>query len=283
MNNEKKPGGIVSGGRVILYDGGDVMARLAMLRERWVRAQLPVYAANGAFFLVLSLFPILALLLGLIGRLSLSRTEFFSVFSQLVPAAVRPLFLEAIRTAGQSAALSVSALAGLWSASRGVYSLLQGLQRVSDAKRCGALALRLLSVAYTAVFLLALLVSFALHHLGHTLLELLRRTDTGVAASLLFLLHRRGGICFLFLSALFALIYRSFPPGSGSTLRGVLPGSLIAAALWVTFSALFSWWSEAVSGYSRVYGSVAVMALGMLWLYFCLLIVLLGALINETP
>ena len=29
-------------------------------------------------------------------------------------------------------------------------------------------------------------------------------------------------------------------------------------------------------------GSVAAMALGMLWLYFCLLIVLFGALLNET-
>ena len=260
------------------------MARLLNLRGRWAEAQLPVYAANGAFFLVLSLFPILALLLGLIGRLSLSRTEFFSVFSLLVPPAVRPLFLEAIRTAGRGTAMSLSALAGLWSASRGVYSLLQGLRRVSaDPAPCSPFLLRLLSVAYTAVFLLALLVTFALHHMGHTLLQLLGRSDRGVAASVEFVLHRRGGICFLFLSALFALIYRSFPPGSGSTLRRVLPGSLIAAALWVTFSALFSLWSDAASGCSRVYGSVAAMALGMLWLYFCLLIVLLGALINEMP
>jgi membrane protein len=246
-----------------------------------VEAQVSVYAANGAFFLVLSLFPILSLLLGLIGRLSLSRTEFFSVFSQLVPAAVRPLFLEAIRVAGRGAALSVSALAGLWSASRGIYSLLQGLRRVGGDGPCGGLMLRLLSVVYTAAFLLALLVTFALHSLGHGLLHLLRGSD-GLAASLKFVLHRRGGICFLFLSGLFALVYRAFPPGSGKTLRRVLPGSLLAAGGWVLFSALFSWWSGAASDYSHVYGSVAGMALAMLWLYSCLLIVLFGALLNET-
>jgi membrane protein len=258
------------------------MERVSRLRRRWAEAQLPVYAANGAFFLVLSLFPILSLLLGLIGRLSLSRTEFFSVFSQLVPAAVRPLFLEAIRTAGRGAALSVSALAGLWSASRGVYSLLQGLRRISTAPgSCGGLMLRLLSVVYTAVFLLALLVTFALHNLGHGLLGLLHNSE--LAASLYFVLHRRGGICFAFLSGLFALVYRAFPPGSGHRLRQVLPGSLLAAGGWVLFSALFSWWSGAASDASRVYGSVAGMALAMLWLYFCLLIVLFGALLNETP
>ncbi len=260
------------------------MRRLLELRARWAEAQLSVYAANGAFFLVLSLFPILGLLLGLIGRLSLSRTEFFSVFSQLVPGVLRPLFLEAIRTAGRGAAMSLSALAGLWSASRGVYSLLQGLRRVSaEPAPCNPLLLRLLSVVYTAVFLLALLVTFALHNLGQALLHLLRGSESGIAASVEFVLHRRGGVCFLFLSGLFALVYRAYPPGSGRSLRRVLPGSFLAAGGWVLFSALFTLWSGTVSDYSRVYGSVAAMALTMLWLYACLLIVLFGALLNEIP
>ena len=48
------------------------------------------------------------------------------------------------------------------------------------------------------------------------------------------------------------------------------------------FSALFTLWSGTVTDYSRVYGSVAAMALTMLWLYTCLLIVLFGALLNNT-
>ena len=145
----------------------------------------------------------------------------------------------------------------------------------------GLQLLRLLSVVYTSVFLLALLVTFALHNLSHTLLRLLRSSGSGVAASLEFVLHRRGGVCFLFLSGLFALIYRAFPPGSGGSLRRVLPGSLLAAGGWVLFSALFTLWSSTVTDYSRVYGSVAAMALTMLWLYACLLIVLFGALLNN--
>ena len=269
-------------GRHTVFCGGDGMDRILRMRRRWRELQLPVFAANAAFFLSLSLFPILGLLLGLIGRLSLSRTEFFSVFSQLVPTVLRPLFLEAIRTAGRGAAMSVSALAGLWSASRGIYSLLQGLCRVSgDPAPFRPLLLRLLSVVYTAVFLLALLVTFALHNLGHTLLHLLRNSDSGVAASLEFVLHQRGGVCFLFLSGLFVLVYRAYPPGSARNLRQVLPGSFLAAGGWVLFSALFTLWSGTVTDYSQIYGSVAVMAMTMLWLYACLLIILFGALLNR--
>ena len=78
-------------------------------------AQLPVYAANAAFFLLLSLFPAMALLLGLIGHLALSTEEFFSFFQQLIPDVLFPLFNEAIRSldVGSGPVLSISALTGL--------------------------------------------------------------------------------------------------------------------------------------------------------------------------
>lgn len=258
------------------------MERLKQLRARVLEVQLTVYAANAAFFLILSLLPLLALVLGLLGRLSLSRTDFFLTFSQLIPSATRPVFLETIRAAGSGTAMSVSALAGLWSASRGVYGLLQGLGRISTGAG-NRIPLRLLAIVYTAGFVLALVATFALHNLGHMAMTVLRSADDGIVSSLRFVLHRRGGICFVFLTALFTLIYRTFPSGCHRTVRQVLPGGLAAAGGWVLFTQLFSLCNSAFTGRSRVYGSVAVMASTMLWLYFCLMIVLLGALINERP
>ena len=246
-------------------------------------AQLPVYAANAAFFLLLSLFPAMALLLGLIGHLALSTQEFFSFFRQLIPDVLFPLFQEAIRSLdiGSAPVLSLSALTGLWSASRGVYGLLQGLRRIClDRERRSYFKLRLLAIGYTIAFLLALLLTFSLYALGRTLLGILGATQAPIVVILRFLLRGRGGIAFVFLSVLFLMIYRSFPPDRRS-LRQALPGSLLTAGGWVLFSWLFSIWARLFSGYSRVYGSVAVVAMTMLWLYFCLEIVLLGALLNE--
>lgn len=246
-------------------------------------AQLPVYAANAAFFLLLSLFPAMALLLGLIGHLALSTQEFFSFFRQLIPDVLFPLFQEAIRSLDIDSApvLSLSALTGLWSASRGIYGLLQGLRRIChDREHRNYIRLRLLAIGYTAAFLLALLLTFALYALGRTLLGILGAAQAPIVEILRFLLRGRGGIAFVFLSVLFLMIYRTFPPDRRS-LRQTLPGSLLTAGGWVLFSWLFSIWARFFSGYSRVYGSVAVVAMTMLWLYFCLEIVLLGALLNE--
>lgn len=246
-------------------------------------AQLPVYAANAAFFLLLSLFPAMALLLGVIGKLALSTQEFFSFFRQLIPDVLFPLFNEAIRSLDVESGplLSISALTGLWSASRGIYGLLQGLRRIChDREHRSYLKLRLLAIGYTAAFLLALLLTFSLYALGRTILRVLGAAQAPIAQILRFLLRGRGGIAFVFLTALFLTIYRTFPPGR-RTLRQALPGSFLTAGGWVLFSWLFSIWAKLFRGYSRVYGSVAVVAMTMLWLYFCLEIVLLGALLNE--
>lgn len=259
------------------------MSWLLSWKKAVSEAQLPVYAANAAFFLLLSLFPALALLLGLIGHLALSTEEFFSFFAQLIPEVLFPLFSEAIRSldADSGPLLSLSALTGLWSASRGIYSLLQGLRRIChDRERRSFLKLRLLAIGYTAAFLLALLLTFSLYAMGRTVLHLLGAAQAPVVKVFRFLLRGRGGIAFLFLTALFLLIYRTFPPGRRSFRRS-LPGSLLTAGGWVLFSWLFSVWAKLFRGYSRVYGSVAVVAMTMLWLYFCLEIVLLGALLNE--
>jgi len=246
-------------------------------------AQLPVYAANAAFFLLLSMFPAMALLLGLIGHLALSTEEFFSFFRQLIPDVLFPLFRDAIRSLdiGSAPLLSLSALTGLWSASRGIYGLLQGLRRICHEREYRSyLKLRLLAIVYTAAFLLALLLTFFLYALGRTLLRVLGAAQAPIVEILHFLLRGRGGIAFLFLTVLFILIYRTFPAGR-RTLRQTLPGSLLTAGGWVLFSWLFSIWAKVFSSYSKIYGSVAVVAMTMLWLYFCLEIVLFGALLNE--
>ena len=55
----------------------------------------------------------------------------------------------------------------------------------------------------------------------------------------------------------------------------------MAAALgWQGFSQLFSVYVDHLTGYSNIYGSVYALALGMLWLYFCMMIVLFGGAVN---
>jgi len=50
---------------------------------------------------------------------------------------------------------------------------------------------------------------------------------------------------------------------------------------WLTFSRLFSVYVTHFSRYSNIFGSIYGLALGMLWLYFCISILFYGAACNR--
>ena len=60
------------------------------------------------------------------------------------------------------------------------------------------------------------------------------------------------------------------------------PGALLASLGWLVFSNLYSIYVRNFSGYANIYGSVYAVALSMLWLYFCVMILLYGGLLNRV-
>ena len=70
-------------------------------------------------------------------------------------------------------------------------------------------------------------------------------------------------------------------PNERNRLGESLPGALLASIGWQIFTNLYSVYSQKFTAYASIYGSVYVVALGMLWLYFCIMIVFYGGAINR--
>ena len=64
-------------------------------------------------------------------------------------------------------------------------------------------------------------------------------------------------------------------------LRDSLPGAFLASSGWLIFSQLFGIYVEHFTDYTTLYGNVAAMAVGMLWLYFCMYILFFGGAVNS--
>jgi membrane protein len=79
----------------------------------------------------------------------------------------------------------------------------------------------------------------------------------------------------------FALVYY-YAPDVQQQFRFITPGSLIGLALWLLFTLGFLLFVNGVGGFSRVYGTVAGVAIHMLYLYYFAYILLLGAEINQV-
>ena len=259
-----------------------MVKKLREFAEYLAEQKVPLYAANASFFLILSVFPVLVLLLALIRYTGLQVEILTDLISQLVPDALMPTVNRLVLSAyvhSTGTVLSVSAVAALWSASRGMYSFLMGLNAIYEVKESrGYFRTRLLSMGYTFAFLLVLLLTLVLHVFGGDLLHLLQGLP--IPEFLLNLLDLRIFVLLILQTLLFCGMFMVLPnernrPGES------LPGALLASIGWQVFTNLYSVYSQKFTAYASIYGSVYVVALGMLWLYFCICIVFYGGVLNK--
>ena len=262
---------------------GDFLNFPARLREL-NELELGVYAANASFFILLSLFPGMMLLIGLVQYTPLTPDDLESALTALLPEALLPLLDYMIRelfAENSPALLSISAVAALWTASKGAYSLLRGLNRVFGLRETRSYPLvRLRCTAFTLLLLVALLLTAALHLFSQQLTGKLSRSPLPFLQLLSRLLRLKYWLMTLLLGLFFASVYAVLPNHRTRFLR-MLPGALCAAVGWEVFSSLFSYYVNRFGNYSLYYGSLSVIALTMLWLYVCIGIVFLGAVLDR--
>ena len=192
----------------------------------------------------------------------------------------RGLILSVYNNASGTVA-GVSALTALWSSSRGMYGLLTGLNTIYGvAEDRGYLYTRSISVLYTFLFVIVLLLTLLLHVFGGTLMKFVRQLNLPGMTVLLDILDMR----LLFLLVLQSLLFTAmfmFLPNRRNRFWESLPGGLLASIGWLLFSNLYSIYVTHFPSYANIYGSVYAIAISMLWLYCCLEIIFFGGALNQ--
>ena len=258
--------------------------RFRRLGSRVAGLQVPLFASQACFFMILSAFPLLVLVLSLVRYTGLDVHSLTELVSGVLPAALRPMAENLIVTtyyASTGAVLSVSALTAIWSAGRGIFGLMNGLNAAYEVQESrGYLHTRILSMWYTFGFLTVLLLTLVLQVFGNSLLELLKNKDGMLFKFLTEVVDLRFFLLLVLQSGLFTAMYMVLPNRKSRVIAAV-PGALLSSIGWLIFSDLFSIYVEYLADYVTFYGSVYAVALSMLWLYFCICILFYGAALNH--
>ena len=248
------------------------------------RQRISGHAASTGYFIVLSVFPLLVLILSLLRYTGLQVETLTDLVEGFLPKALSPAARRLILNTYQSTSgtlVSLSAVTGLWSASRGIYGLLTGLNAIYEVdENRGYIRTRLVCMLYTFLFLLMLLFTLVLNVFGTSLLQQFPWVNAGLLHILWELLNWRFLVMLVLQTALFTAMFMVLP-NRRNTFRESLPGALLASLGWLIFSDLYSVYVQHFSGYANVYGSVYAVALAMLWLYFCLCILFYGGALNH--
>ena len=266
------------------FPKGGLIGKTVGLFRQVQKMRISSHAANAGYFIVMSVFPALLLILSLLRYTPLDARDLLSLLESFLPQALMNSVERVVVSTyahTSTAVISVSAIGTLWSASRGIYGLMTGLNEIYDApENRGYFRTRLLCMLYTFLFLLVLVVTLVLGVFGDSLLGLLPPASGGLGLLLTEVTDLRFFLMLFLQTALFSAMFMVLP-NRRNGFRESLPGAVLASAGWLIFTQLFSFYVEHFSGYSNIYGSIYAVALSMLWLYCCMSIVFCGGALNK--
>lgn len=258
-----------------------ILRYVSRLIKRIFADEITVYSAQASFYIIISVFPFVMLLMSLIGFIMpISSQNIMDWINTICPAAIKPTVVTlANEIFDKSVSLvSLSALTALWSASRGIAALERGVKRIYKTKRSSNLiADGLMSVLYTFMFIALILATLILQVFGNLISDLILKY---IHFSLTDIVLIKGVFSFAVMTLVFQLMYYFFNKRQ-SRFHKALPGAMFSAIGWIVFSNIYSVYIDNMSNYSYIYGSLTAIVLLMLWLYFCVIIFLIGAEINN--
>lgn len=266
------------------FPQGGLLGRVYHTARDISALRIPMHAAYASYFIILSLFPALLLILSILSYTSLDVANFLDFLQDFLPSALmataKKLVYSVYRNSS-GAVVGLSAVTALWSASRGIFGLLQGLNAIYDvAEKRSYFYTRFISLLYTFVFFLVLVLTLLLHVFGNTILGMLAVADLPVVSFLMNLVDLRFLLLLILQSLAFTVMFMALP-GRRNSFLGSLPGGVLSSLGWLVYSDIFSIYVENFNRYSNIYGSVYAVALGMLWLYCCVSILFYGGALNR--
>lgn len=245
------------------------------------KQNISAHAASIAFFFFLSIVPMLIMICAILPYTPLTEENLVKAVTDVVPDMAIPLTESLIsdvydRSAG---VMSVAIIATIWSAARGVLALMRGLNAVNGVEeKRNYFVVRAIASLYTVVMLIVVILSLFINVFGNQLVNLALHRFPLLQDIVTFAMNFRFMVVWVVLTVLFAAVY-AYVPDERLKFKEQIPGAAFAAVVWSVFSWVFSIYINYSNSYG-IYGSLSIIIIILLWMYFCMYIVMVGAYLN---
>ena len=249
--------------------------------DKMQRKNISVFAGSCAYFLMVSVVPLLILLSSIIPYTAVTQDDLIKVVTDLMPEFAEGFMIRLINETYQRsvAVFSLSAIATVWSGALAMLAIIRGLNAIYEVEeRRNYIILRLIASVYTIAMIAIIMVMMIFMVFEKILREIAIRQFPRFAYIFSLSAYFKFVLVIGIATFAFGMIY-TFVPSARMNFWYQLPGAFFSAVVWYIFSWLFSIYVS-ISDLS-VYGSIATLLVLMMWLYFCLNIFFVGAFINK--
>ena len=249
------------------------------------RDRLPAVAGGVTFYSLLALFPAIGVFVSLYGIFADFEAMHAQMYemSKVIPSEVvniigdQMLLLASRPQASLSVAFLVSLLLSLWTANAGMKALFDGLNiAYGERDKRTFIKRTALTYGFTFAALVFLVVMTAILVAAPVALA-----RVGLYELAVIWVPLRWMILVAMAAAAFSFIYRFAPCRASPRWRWVTIGGTFAACLWLGGSLIFSWYINNIAHFDVTYGALGAVIGFMMWIWFSVMVVLLGAELNA--
>ena len=182
------------------------------------------YAAECAYFTILSFIPFIIFFLTLIQFTNIDKESIYFWIREVTPTAMQNMILGVIEEIYSKSigTISIAAIFALWSASKGFFYLSKGLRKIYNFKEKKLnIITRIEGVLYTFVFVIAIISFLVIMVLGSRIHYLFAHKFSSLAFITAYILKVRGFILIIAMFIVFLFIYKFIPQKKHTNIWGI--------------------------------------------------------------
>lgn len=246
------------------------------------KPEMRVLPGQLAFFFVLSLIPLIALIGAIASTFSISIETLEETFLSAIPGGVSEMLLSAVSGKGLNFNIVVFFISAFILASNGPHSMIITSNEIYKIKSKDIVSRRLKAIVMT--FILVCLLSFLLIGpvFGNTIFEVLKQYSNSTTIEVLYTIFKvlKYPLSIVMVYINIKLLYVIAPDKKIETAT-TTQGALFTTISWILATEIYSVYVGKFSRYDIFYGSISNILILLLWVYILSYIFVLGMAFNA--
>ena len=249
-----------------------------------MRPELRILPGHLAFYLVMTLIPLAALIVTITASLSISTETVYLAISDALPESLSSILNSIVEGSGINFNLIIFYLSALLLASNGTYSMINTSNEIYKIQPKDILTRRIKALIMIFIIVLLFLFLFLVPVFGSTIFDIFKSVTTdSVVLKIIeeMLIVLKYPIILLILFINIKLMYM-IAPDEEIPSRTTNKGSIFTTIGWVLATEIFAFYIEKFARYDLFYGSISNVLVLLLWVFILSYIYVLGMIINAS-
>lgn len=254
------------------------------IRKNIALPEMKILPGQLAFFVILMLIPLIALILSIASNLHISDNMLKTITNSQLPDIIINFIEYVDANEGLQVNTIIFFISALILASNGPNSMIIASNQIYKIKSKGFLYDRIKSLFMLFILILLVLFVIIVPVLGNYIIQWINiiftsNDITSYITTIYSILNLPISWFFIFVSV--KLLY-TLAPDERIPSRNVNYGAIFTSFGWILFTKLYSVYINVFSGYSTIYGGISGMIVLMWWIYFLMYIFVMGMALNVS-